>query len=109
MEVYGSAGFTPAAITKVIQTHEKTKISLVQDKSATPAEGPQPVESWDASLRPQHIVNERSTTGQSNVQENYAAVFAKFGDLHITSGSTMVIHIGISPLKTWGSKSNGSI
>ena len=88
-KVYGDATFMPAAVKEAIRTGEKTTLSLVQDKVATPSEALQSVEAWDRTARPQHIVAERSVRSQSNLHENYAAVFSKYGDLRIQTGTTM--------------------
>ena len=40
---------------------QKKKQSRVQDEVATPAEAPKYVAEWDKTLRPHHIVAERST------------------------------------------------
>ena len=89
-KVYGEASFTPAAVEQAVRVHEKTSLSLVQDKVATPAEGLQSIDGWQRATRPSHIVAERSVQSQSNINENYAAMFAKFGDVNITTGCTMI-------------------
>ena len=87
---YGHASFTPQAIQNAVRLQQKQQISIVQEKSATPAEAPKDVAEWDKTLRPHHIVAERSVRSQSNVQENYASVFSQFGDLKIETGATMI-------------------
>ena len=87
--VYGEATFTPAAVAQAVRVHEKTGLSLVQDKVATPPEALQFINTWQHTTRPAHIVAERSAQSQSNIHENYAAVFAKYGNVNITTGSTM--------------------
>ena len=74
-QVYGEATFTPAAVKQAVRVHEKTALSLVQDKVATPAEGLQSIDGWQRATRPSHIVAERSVQSQSNINENDAAVF----------------------------------
>ena len=87
MEKYGRSVFTPTKVKDAIQLLEKQKSSLVQDKIATPSEAPKHVQKWDESLRPHHIVNERSVRSQTNIHENYKSVFAQYGDLSIRTGN----------------------
>ena len=75
-QVYGEATFTPQAVAEAVRVHEKTKMSLVQDKVATPPEGLQSIGAWQMTTRPSHIVAERSVQSQSNIHESYAVVFA---------------------------------
>ena len=89
-QVYGEATFTPAAVAQAVRVHEKTALSLVQDKVATPPEALQSISSWQHTTRPSHIVAERSVQSQSKIHENYAAVFAKYGNFNIATGSTMI-------------------
>ena len=86
---YGDATFTPAAVLEAARVHKNTALSLVQDKVATPPEALQSIEGWQRTTRPSHIVAERSVQSQSNIHENYAAVFGKYGDFNITTASTM--------------------
>ena len=87
--VYGDSTFTPAAVLDAVRLREKSALSLVQDRVATPPEAIQPLQTWQSTTRPSHIMPERSVRSQSNVQENYASVFAAFGDVKITTGNTM--------------------
>ena len=86
---YGHASFTPQAIQEAVLLREKQQMSIVQDKSATPAEASKEISEWDKTLRPHHIVAERSARSQTSVHENYRSVFSKFGDLKIQTGATM--------------------
>ena len=86
---YGTAVFTPVAVNEAIKVLERQKTSVVQDKVATPSDAMQPIQKWDAVLRPHHIVAERSVRSQSNIHENYIAVFAKYGDVNIQTGNGM--------------------
>ena len=89
LDVYGHAVFIPAAVSAAIDVQPKSKLSLVQDKVATPAEPANTITEWDKCVRPAHIVAERSTQSQSNVHENYKHVFAKYGTFDIEKGSTL--------------------
>ena len=60
----------PAAVAEAIRISQKSQVSLIQDKVATPAVNLQSVQSWNASARPQHNVAERSVRSQSNLHEN---------------------------------------
>ena len=62
----------------------------MQDKVATPSGAVQPIQQWDATVRPHHIVAERSVRSQANIHENYKAAFAKYGDLNICTGTGMM-------------------
>ena len=64
-------------------------MSLIQDRVATPSENPQSVQFWNACARPQYIVAERSTRSQSNLHENYDAMFSNLGDFNIVTGKDM--------------------
>ena len=81
--IYGCGKFIPAEINKAIQVQERSKISIIQDKVATPAEPESSIQEWDKSVRPHHIVAERSSRSQENVQENYKQTFAKYGTMEI--------------------------
>ena len=87
---YGSAAFTPAAVAEAIKVLEKQKTSIVQDKVATPSDAAQSIQKWDSTLRPHHIVAERSVRSQANIHDNYKTVFAKYGDVNIQTGNGMV-------------------
>ena len=87
---YGMAKFTPIKIQELISASFKKETSLVQDKVATPSDAAMAVSEWDRTVRPAHIVNDTSSTSQNVMHDHYANVFAKFGDFHITSGTTMV-------------------
>jgi hypothetical protein len=50
-KVYGDATFISAAVKQAIRARDKTTLSLVQDKVATPPEAPQSVASWDRTAR----------------------------------------------------------
>ena len=56
---------------------------------ATPAEAPKNISEWDKTLRPHHIMAERSTRSQANIHENYKAVFGRFGKFNIQTGQEM--------------------
>ena len=88
-QVYGEATFTPVAVAQAVRVYEKTALSLVQDKVATPPEALRFIDTWQKTTRPSHIVAERSVQSQSNIHDNYATVFAKYGDISITTSSTM--------------------
>ena len=89
LDVYGHAVFIPVAVSAAIDVRPKSKLSLVQDKVATPAEPESSITEWDKCVRPAHIVAERSVQSQANVHENYKQVFAKYGTLDIEKGSTL--------------------
>ena len=78
---YGHASFTPKAIQDVVRLLEKQHVSIVQEKSATPAEASKDISEWDKTLRPHHIIAERSARNQTSMHENYKAIFSKFGEL----------------------------
>ena len=86
---YGSAEFIPAAVTDAVRVLEKQKVSIVQEKMATPADAPQSVQDWDRALRPHHIVAERSVHSQANIHENYKSVFAQFGNFDLRTATDM--------------------
>ena len=44
---------------------------------------------WDESVRPDHIVAERSARSQTNIHENYKSVFAQYGNLSIQTKNEM--------------------
>ena len=92
LDVYGHATFIPAAVSRTINVQEKTKLSIIQDKVATPAEPANSVQEWDKTLRPQHIVAERSVHSQANVHENYKSIFAKYGNVNIQPSTKMINH-----------------
>ena len=83
---YGYASFTPGAVKEVVHIHKAKKKSIVQEKVATPAEAPKNISDWDKTLRPHHIMAERSTRSQANIHENYKAVFGRFGKFNIQTG-----------------------
>ena len=89
-DLYGKASFTPCAIQKAIELVQQSKTSMVQEKCATPAEAAKEVQKWDESLRPNHIMSERSARSQTTIHENYSAIFSQFGDLHIETASKLV-------------------
>ena len=89
-KIFGQASFTPTTIQNAVNIAQNSKTSIVQEKSATPAEAAKEVKAWDESLRPHHIMAERSARSQTTVHNNYQAIFSKFGDLHIQTGATMV-------------------
>ena len=84
---YGTAQFTPGAVMDAVHLLDKQKSSITQDKVATPSDAPQSIQEWDRSLRPHHIVAERSVNSQANIHENYKAVFAQFGVFNIQTGT----------------------
>ena len=87
LDVYGRATFILAAVNEAINVQEKTKVSIIQDKVATPAEAANSIQEWDKTVRPHHIVAERSVHSQANVHENYKQTFAKYSAIDIqTSG-----------------------
>ena len=86
---YGHASFTPLAVLDAVTVKAKQKVSIVQDKVATPADALQPIIEWDRSARPHHIVAERSARSQANIHDNYKTVFSKFGDFNIQTGTAM--------------------
>ena len=86
---YGYATFTPEAVKEVVHVHKANKDSIVQDKVATPSEAPKYISEWDKTLRPHHIMAERSTRSQANIHENYKAVFSRFGKFNIQTGTEM--------------------
>ena len=88
--VYGHAAFIPAAIERAVDRREMSKVSIIQEKHATPAEPSQDIREWDKTIRSQHIVAERSTRSQSNVHENISQLFGKFGTTKIETGTKMV-------------------
>ena len=63
--------------------HLMQKQSIIQEKVATPPEAPKDVAERGRTLRPHHIVVERSVRSQANIHENYKTVFSAFGDLNI--------------------------
>ena len=63
--------------------HIMQKQSIIQEKIETPPEVLKDVAAWDRTLRPHHIVAERSVRSQANIHENYKAVFSAFGDFSI--------------------------
>ena len=86
---YGSATFTPKAVLDAVNQKSSSKTSIVQDKVATPADAPQAVAQWDSTLRPHHLVAERSTRSQANIHENYKSIFAQYGEIGICTGMKM--------------------
>ena len=88
-DVYGQASFIPAAVLRAVNVQNKSSISIVQEKHATPAEAAKDIREWDKTLRPQHIVAERSVQSQGNVHENYKHVFAKYSTFEIESGTKL--------------------
>ena len=89
VQTYGHASFTPAAVQEAVHVHLLQKQSIVQEKVATPPEAPKDIAKWDMTLRPHHIVAERSVRSQANIHENYKSVFSAFGDLNIQTGVQM--------------------
>ena len=87
-DIYGMARFQPAAVRDAICVRAKDKISIVQDKVATPAEPERDIKDWVSTLRPNHLVAEKSTNSQANIHENYRNVFKQFGTFDIQTGST---------------------
>ena len=67
LNVYGSAAFTPAAISGALNVKPLEPVSMVQEKNATPAEPCKDVTDWEASLRPRHVMAERSAQSQGNI------------------------------------------
>ena len=90
--MYGQAAFIPRAIRDAVhvKTQGRTTGSLIQEKHATPAEPIKDIREWDRTVRPDHIVAERSVKSQSNIHDNYRSVFAKYGTFEISSGNVMV-------------------
>ena len=64
--------------------------SLIQDKSATPAEPARSIGEPNDTLRPMQIVGERSASSQSQAHEEYASVLERFQSIDIQTGSTML-------------------
>ena len=89
-DVYGQATFTPQAIQKAVNIVQPSKVSLIQEKHATPAEAAKDIREWDKTVRPQHIVAERSVHSQANTHENYQHVFAKYSSFEIQTSSKMI-------------------
>ena len=89
-DVYGQAAFIPAAVARTVDVQARSKVSIIQEKHATPAEASKDIREWDKTARPQHIVAERSVRSQSNIHENYQNVFAKFGTYKIETEDKMV-------------------
>ena len=87
--IYGESAFTPKAVLDTIRLRQESSLSLVQDKIATPPEAIESISSWQKTTRPSHIMAERSVRSQGNIQENYASIFAAFGDVNITTGTKM--------------------
>ena len=87
--VYGESTFTPKAVLDAVRQRQQSSLSLMQGKVATPPEAVQSINSWQRTTRPSHIMSERSVQSQGNIQENYASVFAAFGDVNITTGTSM--------------------
>ena len=71
----------------LVNVHKANKTSIVQKKVATPPEAPKSISEWDKTLRPHHIMAERSTRSQANIHENYKAVFGRFGKSNIQTGT----------------------
>ena len=92
--VYGESSFTPAAVHGAVRLRQQSSMSLVKDKLATPAEAGQSTNAWQRTTRPSHIMSERSVRSQCNIQENYAPIFAAFGDVKITTGTSMTNQYG---------------
>ena len=87
LDVYVQASFIPAAVSRAINVQERTKLSIIQDKVATPAEPANSIQERDKTVRLHHIVAERSVHSQANVHENYKQTFAKHSAIDIqTSG-----------------------
>ena len=86
---YGHAVFTPNAVLEAINQKEACKTSIVQDKVATPAEAPQSVLEWDNTLRPHHLMAERSSKSQTNIHNHYKSIFGQYGEIGISTGMTM--------------------
>ena len=86
---YGTAVFTPRAVLEAIKQKDSDKTSLIQDKVATPSEGPQTIVEWDSSLRPHHLMAERSSKTQANIHNHYKSIFAQFGEIGISTGMKM--------------------
>ena len=90
---YGRTRFTPHAVQAAIADAHRASLrgpSLIQDKSATPAEPASSIEELQNTLRPMQIVGERSTSSQTAAHEEYASVFARFQSIDIQTGSTML-------------------
>ena len=47
LDVYGKASFIPSAVSRAINVQERTKLSIIQDKVATPAEPANSIQEWD--------------------------------------------------------------
>ena len=90
---YGRASFTLAVLQEVVQVHLKQKQSIVQDKVATPPEAPKDVAEWDRTLRPHHIVAERSVRSQASIHEDYKCVAGPGWD------QMALFHVGPMKLK----------
>ena len=91
-DVYGQAAFIPRSIQQAVHVRAqgRAKWSMIQEKHATPAEPMKDIREWDRTVRPDHIVAERSVQSQTNIHENYQSVFAKYGTFEIASGSKLV-------------------
>jgi hypothetical protein len=89
-DVYGQAAFIPEAVMTAISVERPGKISIVQDKIATPSDNAASVTEWNKTVRPHTILAERSVRSQGNIHENYRRAFAQFGDFEISTGSEFV-------------------
>ena len=65
---YGTASFIPEKILQQVEVQQKASAALaVPDKVMTPAEGETSLDVWERQTRPDSIVAESSTKGQSNI------------------------------------------
>ena len=49
-DVYGRAAFIPRAVEKAVNVQEQSKISIVQEKHATPAEAAKDIREWGRTV-----------------------------------------------------------
>jgi len=88
-----SEPFVPELVRKAAEEAHRAKLhgtSLIYDKNATPAEPLDDVTKMERQLRPLNLVAQRSSKASSTVYEEHGNILARYQQLDITTGSTML-------------------
>ena len=90
---YGEGPFVPDKIREASEKAHQAKLtgaSLIYDKNATPAESVEGVQNLERTLRPLSLVANRSSKGATVTHEEHGNVLARYQNIEIQSGSTMM-------------------
>ena len=86
----GGAKFVPDEVFRVVDRRNLKGPSIVSDKLATPGEPETSLDTWEKTERPHHLVAETSSRSATEIHEEYKYLFAQYGQVNITTGSTFL-------------------